>query len=58
MTVVHVADHSALLALPAFAPALLIAAVIVFMVVRDRRTPDDDAVDDDRTDHDSDRGES
>lgn len=41
MTAIVVADHSALLALPAFAPALLIAGIIVFMVIRDRRKPDD-----------------
>ncbi|MGX1812021.1 hypothetical protein ACWIGI_40415 [Nocardia sp. NPDC055321] len=36
------ADHSILLAIPAFAPALLIVAVIVFIAVRDRRGGPDD----------------
>ncbi|MEU0538239.1 hypothetical protein [Nocardia sp. NPDC005978] len=36
------ADHSILLAIPAFAPALLIVAVIVFIAVRDRRAGPDD----------------
>lgn len=53
MTVTVVADHSALLALPAFAPALLIAGIIVFMVIRDRRKPDDPADPDSPTDPES-----
>ncbi|MGK8523875.1 hypothetical protein ACRS6B_21060 [Nocardia asteroides] len=31
------ADHSVLLAIPAFLPALLVVAVIVFVAMRDRR---------------------
>lgn len=50
MRVEYVADHSALLALPAFAPALLVAGVIVVMVIRDRRKPDDPEDDADSTD--------
>ncbi|MFW0791250.1 hypothetical protein [Gordonia sp. CPCC 205333] len=49
MRVVYLADHSVWLALPAFAPALLIAGVVVGMVIRDRRAPDD-AEDDNGTD--------
>ncbi|WP_063128917.1 hypothetical protein [Nocardia fusca] len=36
------ADHSILLAVPAFLPAFLIAAVVVAVAVRDRRRGDDD----------------
>ena len=36
------ADHSALLALPAFAPAIVIVGVVVFIAMRDRRQGDDD----------------
>ncbi|GAB19421.1 hypothetical protein GOEFS_084_00080 [Gordonia effusa NBRC 100432] len=46
MTVIYLADHSVWLALPAFAPALLIAGVVVGMVIRDRRAPDDAEEDD------------
>ena len=42
------ADHSALLAIPAFAPAILVVAVVIWIARRDRRTPDD-GDDDDRT---------
>jgi hypothetical protein len=31
------ADHSILLAIPAFLPALLVVAVVVFVALRDRR---------------------
>jgi hypothetical protein len=44
------ADHSALLALPAFAPAIVIVGVVVFIAMRDRRQGDDD---DDETHSDS-----
>jgi hypothetical protein len=30
------------MALPAFAPALVVVGVVVFLVTRDRRTPDSD----------------
>ena len=36
------ADHSALLAIPAFAPALLVAGVVLWIARRDRRSGDDD----------------
>ncbi|MFN8228486.1 MAG: hypothetical protein U0R18_17420 [Mycobacterium sp.] len=39
---VHLADHTLLLALPALVPALIVAGVVLFVVLRDRRTPDDD----------------
>lgn len=46
MTVTHLADHSLLLALPAFAPAVLVVGVVVFIAMRDRRKGADDADDD------------
>lgn len=39
---IHLADHSLLLALPAFAPAVVVAAVVAWVAIRDRRNPDDD----------------
>ncbi|MEU1981247.1 hypothetical protein [Nocardia sp. NPDC019395] len=39
--VVVLADHSILLAIPAFLPAFLIAAVVIGIAVRDRRGGDD-----------------
>lgn len=36
------ADHSVLLAIPAFAPALVVVGVVVYIAMRDRRKPDDD----------------
>jgi hypothetical protein len=36
------ADHSALLAIPAFAPAIVVVGVVVFIAMRDRRQGDDD----------------
>jgi hypothetical protein len=42
MTVTHLADHSLLLAIPAFAPAVLVVGVVVFVAMRDRRRGDDD----------------
>ncbi len=35
------ADHTLLLALPAFAPAVVVVGVVLFVAMRDRRTPDD-----------------
>lgn len=35
--VVILADHSALLAIPAFAPAILVVAVVIWVARRDRR---------------------
>lgn len=40
------ADHSALLAIPAFAPAILVVGVVIWVARRDRRKGADD--DDDR----------
>lgn len=40
--VVLLADHSILLAVPAFLPAFLIAGVVVVIAVRDRRGGDDE----------------
>ena len=34
------AHHGLLLAIPAFAPAIAVAAVVIYIAVRDRRTPD------------------
>ncbi|WP_395309393.1 hypothetical protein V4U86_00660 [Mycobacterium sp. AMU20-3851] len=36
------ADHSLLLALPAFAPAVVVAGVVAWLAIRDRRNPDPD----------------
>ncbi|HET7739681.1 MULTISPECIES: hypothetical protein [unclassified Mycolicibacterium] len=36
------ADHSILLAIPAFAPALVVVAVVIWIVMRDRRRADDE----------------
>ncbi|MEU1999700.1 hypothetical protein ABZ511_35155 [Nocardia gamkensis] len=36
------ADHSLLLAIPAFLPALLVVAVVVLVAVRDRRAEERD----------------
>ncbi len=38
----YLADHSLLLALPAFAPAVVVAAVVAWVAIRDRRNPDPD----------------
>ncbi len=35
--VVYLAHHSLVLAIPAFAPALIIVGVVLFVVLRDRR---------------------
>lgn len=34
------ADHTLLLALPAFAPAVVVVGVVVYIAMRDRRKPD------------------
>ena len=34
------ADHSALLAIPAFAPAFAVAGVVIYVAMRDRRKGD------------------
>ncbi|MBF6229379.1 hypothetical protein [Nocardia abscessus] len=36
------ADHSILLAIPAFLPAFLVVAVVVFVALRDRRAEERD----------------
>ena len=36
----YLADHSLLLALPAFAPAVVVAGVVAHVAIRARRTPD------------------
>lgn len=38
---IYLADHTLLLALPALAPAVVIAGVVLFVAMRDRRRPDD-----------------
>jgi hypothetical protein len=35
------AHHSLLLAIPAFAPAIAVVGVVIWVAMRDRRTPDD-----------------
>ena len=45
--VVYLADHSALLAIPAFAPAIAVVGVVVWIAMRDRRQGDDDEDSDD-----------
>lgn len=37
----YLADHTLLLALPALAPAVVVAGVVLFVAMRDRRTPED-----------------
>ena len=41
-----VADHTLLLALPAFAPAVVVVGVVVFVAMRDRRNKDAESSDD------------
>lgn len=46
MRMAHVeilAHHSLLLAIPAFVPAIAVVGVIIWVAMRDRRTPDDTA---------------
>lgn len=42
MTVEILADHTLLLALPAFAPAVVVVGVVVYVAMRDRRNAGDD----------------
>ncbi|CPV51231.1 hypothetical protein [Mycobacteroides abscessus] len=42
MTVEYLADHSLLLALPAFAPAVVVAGVVIWVAMRDRRRGNED----------------
>lgn len=37
----YLADHTLLLALPAFAPAVVVVGVVVYVAMRDRRRGDD-----------------
>lgn len=37
----YLADHTLLLALPAFAPAVVVVGVVIYVAMRDRRKPDD-----------------
>lgn len=37
MRVEYLADHTLLLALPAFAPAVVVVGVVVYVAMRDRR---------------------
>jgi hypothetical protein len=41
--VVLLADHSVWLAVPAFAPAIVVAGVVVYVAMRNRRTGGDGA---------------
>ena len=44
--IVVLADHSVLLAIPAFAPAIVVVAVVVYIAMRDRRkksSPEDES---------------
>ncbi|WP_199178114.1 hypothetical protein [Mycobacterium hubeiense] len=51
--VTYLADHTLLLALPAFAPAVVVAGVVAYIAIRNRRNPDDSRHDDtDNTDQD------
>jgi hypothetical protein len=38
----YVAHHWLLLAGPAFLPAVVVVAVVLYIAIKDRRTPDDD----------------
>ncbi|VEG58459.1 Uncharacterised protein [Mycolicibacterium aurum] len=40
--VVVLADHPIWLAVPAFAPAIVVAAVVVYIAAKNRRKPDND----------------
>ncbi|KHO25160.1 hypothetical protein [Mycolicibacterium setense] len=58
MDPVYQADHTLLLALPAFAPAVVVVGVVVYVAMRDRRgggEPRDDAQDE-RTESSSEDG--
>jgi hypothetical protein len=41
MTSRVLADHTLLLAIPAFIPAVVVVGVVIFVAMRDRRRPDD-----------------
>jgi hypothetical protein len=42
----YLADHTLLLALPAFAPAVVVVGVVVFVAIRDRRNKAEEDRDD------------
>jgi len=45
MRIQYLADHTLLLALPAFAPAVVVVGVVVYIAMRDRRkksSPEDE----------------
>jgi hypothetical protein len=44
------ADHSVLLAIPAFAPAIVVVGVVIWVAMRDRRNGDDETDADDSDD--------
>ncbi len=46
----YLADHSLLLALPAFAPAFVVAGVVAWVAMKDRRAADSSTSDGDETD--------
>ncbi|MCT7369361.1 hypothetical protein [Mycolicibacterium llatzerense] len=46
----YLADHSLLLALPAFAPAFVVAGVVAWVAMKDRRAGDSAGSDGDETD--------
>jgi hypothetical protein len=41
----YVAHHWLLLAGPAFLPAVIVVGVVLYIAIKDRRTPDDDQQD-------------
>jgi hypothetical protein len=43
VTQVYVAHHALLLAIPALVPAVVVAGVVVYIAVRDRRNPEHNA---------------
>ena len=52
MQITYLADHTLLLALPALLPAVIVAGVVVFIAVRDRRQGPDPDTDADPTESD------
>lgn len=46
--VTYLADHTLLLALPALVPALMVAGVVLYVSVRDRRRGASETCDDER----------
>ncbi|SKG10808.1 Uncharacterised protein [Mycobacteroides abscessus subsp. bolletii] len=52
MTVEYLADHSLLLALPAFAPAVVVAGVVIWVAMRDRRRGNEDDPANEEENHD------